>query len=319
MASAMRSKFSTSQALIGKSILSVGQFSRADLDNILDCAAQMRAAVARFGMVDLLKGKLACNLFFEPSTRTSASFAAAIQRLGGTLLQINNVQFSSITKGETFEDTIRTLDSYCDAIVLRHPDEGMARLAAEVSNSPIINAGDGKGEHPTQALLDLYTIQQEFGHIDGLTITMLGDLKYGRTVHSLAQLLTCYDVKLNYVSPKALTMPEKITKHIAKSGLSQSIHHELKTVLPESDIIYVTRIQRERFDNLQEYEALKGSYIINKEVMCKAKKTMRLLHPLPRVDEIDQDVDKDPRAAYFRQMENGMYTRMALMALVLGS
>ncbi len=302
----------------GQSILSVSQFDQVDLATIFEVAREMRAMVERVGSFDLLKGKVLTNLFYEPSTRTSSSFVAAIERLGGSVIQINNVRFSSVAKGESLPDTIRTLESYSDAIVLRHPEKGSAALAASHATKPIINAGDGPGEHPTQALLDIFTIREEMGRIDGLTITMLGDLKYGRTVHSLSRLLTLYDVRLNYVSPKILSMPSSLVESLAKEGTPQNEYRELEPVLPETDVLYVTRVQKERFENQAEYEQVRGTYVITPETLAAAKEKMIVMHPLPRVGEISMEVDTDPRAAYFRQMENGMYVRMALLALVLG-
>jgi len=302
----------------GKHILSVSQFDKVDLETIFEVAEEMRAMVERVGSFDLLKGKVLANLFYEPSTRTSSSFIAAIQRLGGSVIPINNVQFSSVAKGESLPDTIRTLECYADAVVLRHPEKGSAALAARHATKPIINAGDGPGEHPTQALLDLFTIREEMGRIDGLTVTMVGDLKYGRTVHSLSKLLAVYDVKLNYVSPDILRMPADLVAELAAKGMTQQEFSELETVLPESDVLYVTRIQKERFENPTEYDQVKDSFIITPETLTQAKSRMIVMHPLPRVGEISMEVDDDPRAAYFRQMEYGMYVRMALLALVLG-
>jgi len=302
----------------GQDIISVSQFGRSDLETIFAVADEMLGMVERVGTFDLLKGKVLTNLFYEPSTRTSSSFVAAIERLGGSVIQINNVTYSSVSKGESLPDTIRTLESYSDAIVLRHPEMGSAAEAATAGAKPIINAGDGAGEHPTQALLDTYTIRAEMGRIDGLNVTMLGDLRHGRTVHSLAKLLTLFDVKLNYVSPEILRMPEDLVAEVAAAGCEQSATDDLETVLGETDVLYVTRIQKERFADPSEYEAVKGSYVITADTLTRAKDQMIVMHPLPRVGEISPDVDTDPRAAYFRQMEYGMYVRMALLALVLG-
>jgi aspartate carbamoyltransferase len=203
-------------------------------------------------------------------------------------------------------------------IVLRHPEVGSSALAAKYARKPIINAGDGTGEHPTQALLDLFTIQEELGRVDGLTVTMMGDLKYGRTVHSLARLLTLFDIKLNYVSPELLQMPHEIIDEIDACGTPQSSHNDLASVLSETDVLYVTRVQKERFEDPTQHESLKGSYVVTSETMTQAKDEMIVMHPLPRVWEIDMAVDDDPRAAYFRQMEYGLYIRMALLAMVLG-
>ncbi|HSF85393.1 MAG TPA: aspartate carbamoyltransferase, partial [Acidimicrobiia bacterium] len=232
----------------GQDILSVSQFDRDDLEVIFGVAHEMLGMVERIGTFDLLKGKILTNLFYEPSTRTSSSFVAAIERLGGSVIQINNVTYSSVSKGETLEDTVRTMGCYTDAIVLRHPEKGAVARAAAASEKPVINAGDGPGEHPTQALLDAYTIREEMGEMDGLTVTMLGDLKYGRTVHSLAKLLTLYDVKLNYVSPDILRMPDYLVDEIDGLGIKQYETADLEEVLPETDVLYVTRIQKERFE-----------------------------------------------------------------------
>ncbi|MCP3973972.1 MAG: aspartate carbamoyltransferase [bacterium] len=302
----------------GQDILSVSQFNREDLETIFEVAHEMYGMVERIGTFDLLKGKVLTNLFYEPSTRTSSSFVAAIERLGGSVVQINNVKYSSVSKGETLEDTIKTMESYTDAIVLRHPEKGSAALAAAAASKPVINAGDGPGEHPTQALLDTYTISEEMGTIDGLTVTMLGDLKYGRTVHSLAKLLTLFDVKINYVSPEALKMPELLIKEVDAAGIDQYETTDLDEVLAATDVLYVTRIQKERFEDPSEYDEVKDSYIITNETLRAAKEDMIVMHPLPRVGEIATEVDSDPRAAYFRQMEYGMYVRMALLSLVLG-
>ncbi len=299
-------------------ILSIKQFDRADIELVFGVAEEMRAMVERVGAFDLLKGKLIANLFYEPSTRTSSSFAAAIERLGGSVIQINDVKYSSVAKGESLPDTVRTLEAYVDAIVLRHPETGSAAIAADAARKPIINAGDGIGEHPTQALLDLFTILEELGRLDSLTVTMLGDLKYGRTVHSLARLLSLFGAKLHYVSPAILRMPPEIIAELEAKGIAQTEHRQLTAVLPDTDVLYVTRVQKERFTDLDEYESVKSAYILTPETMRKAKDLMVLMHPLPRVGEIAPEVDADPRAAYFRQVQYGMYVRMALLALVLG-
>jgi aspartate carbamoyltransferase len=302
----------------GRDIVSVRQFSDEDLAYIFDVAHEMREMVARIGAFDLLKGKLLANLFYEPSTRTSSSFTAAMERLGGSVIPINEVTYSSVSKGESLPDTVRSLEAYADVIVLRHPEEGATALAAQYTKKPIINAGDGTGEHPTQALLDLFTILEELGEVDGLTITMVGDLKYGRTVHSLSRLLSRYDVRLNYVAPSILRMPESIVSEIEETGTPQMVYDNLDEVIGDSDVVYVTRVQKERFEDPTDYDLVAGAYVITPETMGMAKDRMALMHPLPRVNEISIDVDDDPRAAYFRQMEYGMYVRMALLALVLG-
>jgi aspartate carbamoyltransferase catalytic subunit len=302
----------------GRDILSVSQFTRTDLDYIFDIAKEMRAMVERVGTFDLLKGKILANLFYEPSTRTSSSFLSAMERLGGSVIPINEVRYSSVAKGESLPDTIRTLECYADVIVLRHPEVGSAELAAKYARKPVINAGDGIGEHPTQALLDLFTIMEELERVDGLTVTMLGDLKYGRTVHSLARLLSLYVVRVNYVSPEILRMPPELVEELAGKGVSQKAYDSLEPVLAESDVLYVTRVQKERFEDEADYEKVRGSYVIGPETLEQAKDRMIVMHPLPRVGEISMEIDHDPRAAYFRQMEYGLYLRMALLAMVLG-
>ncbi len=302
----------------GKDILSVKQFSHADLDYIFGVAHEMREMVLRIGTFDLLKGKILANLFYEPSTRTSSSFTSAMERLGGSVIPINEVRYSSVSKGESLPDTIRTLECYADVIVLRHPEVGASALAAHYARKPVINAGDGVGEHPTQALLDLFTIISELGDVEGLTVTMLGDLKYGRTVHSLARLLSLYNVRLNFVSPEILRMPSEIISELADKGIPQAEFDNLEMVLPESDVLYVTRVQKERFEDQFLYESVKDAFVITAETMRRAKQRMIVMHPLPRVGEISMDVDEDARAAYFRQMEYGLYVRMALLAMVLG-
>lgn len=304
----------------GKDIISVKQFKREDLEYIFGVAHEMRGMVERVGTFDLLKGKILANLFYEPSTRTSSSFTAAMERLGGSVIPINEVKYSSVSKGESLPDTIRTLECYTDVIVLRHPETGSAAIAAKAARKPVINAGDGVGEHPTQALLDTFTIFEELGagQIDGMTVTMLGDLKYGRTVHSLARLLSLYKVKINYVSPEILRMPREVMNEVSEKGIPQAEFDSLENVLPETDVLYVTRVQKERFEDPAEYEKVKGAYVIDPQIMKAAKQEMIVMHPLPRVGEISVDFDDDPRAAYFRQMEYGLYVRMALLAMVLG-
>jgi aspartate carbamoyltransferase len=303
----------------GKDIISVKQFSRNDLQYVFGVAHEMRGMVERIGTFDLLKGKILANLFYEPSTRTSSSFTAAMERLGGSVIPINEVKYSSVSKGESLPDTVRTLECYADVIVLRHPETGSAAIAAKAARKPIINAGDGVGEHPTQALLDTFTISEEIDRLDDLTVTMLGDLKYGRTVHSLARLLSQFSgIKLNYVSPDILKMPKEVMDEVAAKKVPQAEFSSLDEALPETDVLYVTRVQKERFEDPADYEKVKGAYVIDPPTMKSAKQDMIVMHPLPRVGEISIDFDDDPRAAYFRQMEYGLYVRMALLAMVLG-
>jgi aspartate carbamoyltransferase catalytic subunit len=302
----------------GKDIISVRQFSREDLTYIFDVADEMRGLVRRVGSTDLLKGHVLACVFYEPSTRTSSSFIAAMSRLGGSVIPINEVRYSSVTKGESLPDTIRTLESYADVIVLRHPEVGASQVAAEYARKPIINAGDGVGEHPTQALLDLYTIRSDLGQIDGLHVAMVGDLRYGRTVHSLARLLCLYDVQLTFVSPEILRLPLDVMNEVKDLGRPVRETYNVHDVIAEADVLYVTRVQRERFADQAQYESVKDFYVITPELMSEAKERTIIMHPLPRVGEISYALDDDPRAAYFRQMENGMYVRMALLAAVLG-
>jgi aspartate carbamoyltransferase catalytic subunit len=302
----------------GQDVLSVKQFDREKLDYICRVADEMRSMVERFGSADLLQGKVLANLFYEPSTRTSSSFTAAMMRLGGKVISINEVRYSSVSKGESLPDTVRTLESYADVVVLRHPEVGSAAQAAHYARKPLINAGDGIGEHPTQALLDFYTIERELGQVDGLKVAMLGDLKYGRTVHSLTRLLLNYDTSFIFISPDILRIPAEIIAEVKAAGHSFRETDDVHDAIGEVDVLYVTRVQKERFEDLADYEAVKGYYVITPELMEKAKQKMIVMHPLPRVGEISYAIDDDPRAAYFRQMENGMYVRMALLAAVLG-
>lgn len=299
-------------------ILSVSQFDRPKLEYIFSVAHEMRVMVERFGSADLLQGKILANLFYEPSTRTSSSFMAAMLRLGGQVIPINNVQYSSVTKGESLPDTVRTLESYSDVIVIRHPDVGSAEIAARYAAKPIINAGDGVGEHPTQALLDFFTIVEDLQNVNGLKIAMVGDLKYGRTVHSLTKLLVNYDVEFSFVSPEILRMPQDVLDVVQKSGHKYNVTENVQDVIAEADVLYITRVQKERFADLSEYERMKDFYVVDDALMAQAKQRMIVMHPLPRINEIAYTVDSDPRAAYFRQMRNGMYIRMALLAAVLG-
>ena len=302
----------------GKDIISVKQFSREDLEYVFAVAHEMHNMVDHIGTFDLLKGKILANLFYEPSTRTSSSFTAAMERLGGSVIPINEVKYSSVSKGESLPDTVRTLECYADVIVIRHPEVGSAAQAAKAARKPVINAGDGIGEHPTQALLDAFTIKEEIGHLDGLTVTLLGDLKHGRTVHSLTRLLSLYKVKLNYVAPDILRMPAELIDELKAKGVEQTEYTTLDQPLPATDVLYVTRVQKERFTDEAVYESVKGAYVIDPKVMKAARERMIVMHPLPRVGEISPEFDDDPRAAYFRQMEYGLYVRMALLAMVLG-
>jgi len=302
-----------------KDILSVNQFDKAGLSYIFTRAEEMAEMVDQAGSCDLLKGYVQACVFYEPSTRTSASFIGAMERLGGSTIPITQgIQYSSVSKGESLVDTMLTLEKYADIIVLRHPEIGSAAQAAKYASVPIINAGDGAGEHPTQALLDLYTIRKEFGRIDGLKVAMLGDLRNGRTVHSLTKLLENYDVSLRYVSPDTLRLPLNLMNELINKGIDVRETDHVEDVISDVDVLYVTRIQKERFTDMAHYEEVKNYFEITEEVMTHAKKDMIVMHPLPRVGEIHYKVDRDPRAAYFRQVRNGMFVRMALLASVLG-
>lgn len=299
-------------------ILSVKQFTPDLLDYVFKVADEMRVLVDRFGSADLLQGKIMANLFYEPSTRTSSSFMAAMQRLGGRVIPINSVQYSSVSKGESLADTVRTLESYADIIVLRHPEVGSVAEAARWARKPVINAGDGVGEHPTQALLDAYTIKNELGRVENLTVAMLGDLRFGRTVHSLTRLLLNRDMTFRFVSPRLLRMPEEIREEVESAGDVFTEHEDVHEIVSEVDVLYVTRVQKERFTDIADYESVKGAYTITLDLLKQARDRMIVMHPLPRVGEIAYEVDDDPRAAYFRQTQNGMYVRMALLAAVFG-
>lgn len=288
-----------------RAVVSVDQFARKDITEIFDLADTLSGTTRK-----PLVGRTLANLFYEPSTRTSSSFFAAMTRLGGSVIPINEVNYSSVTKGETLEDTVRTLECYADAIVLRHYDNDAAERAARVCMVPVINAGNGTGEHPTQALLDLYTIRKERGGIDGLAVTMMGDLKYGRTVHSLTKLLRLYDARLRFVSPPELSMPADYLQ----PGDTQ--HVELGEAIRDTDVLYVTRVQKERIPGAI---AIDFSYAVTAADMQRARSDMVLMHPLPRVGEIPTEIDSDPRAAYFRQMRYGLHVRMALLTAMLAA
>src|SRR5216117_1961174 len=265
-----------------------------------------------------LDGKILATLFFEPSTRTRLSFESAMARLGGRVLGFSGTEGTSVQKGETLADTIRMVEAYSDVIVLRHPQEGAARLAAEFTDKPVINAGDGAGQHPTQTLLDLYTIWDEKGSIEGQNVTLVGDLRYGRTVHSLTYALAELGAHLTFVSPPTLEMPREILEHVKERGLTFRVTNRLEDVVREADVLYVTRIQRERFPDPQEYEAVAGSYRIDEAILRDAKRGLIIMHPLPRLSEIAPEVDRTKHAVYFKQASNAVPVRMALLDLILG-
>ena len=300
----------------GRDIVSIKDFTREEIDYILKTAAAMEP-IAKSGS-DMLHGKILATLFFEPSTRTRLSFEAAMNKLGGTTIGFAEPKVAAIKKGENLADTIRVVENYADVLVLRHPLEGAARLAAEFSDVPVINAGSGAEEHPTQALLDLYTILKEKGTIDGLNITLMGDLRYGRTVHSLAYALSLYNVNLFLVSPEILRMRREVSDAI-KKRIKIVKGTEVGEFLPETDVLYVTRIQEERFPDPTEYAKVRGTYKIGVATLQDVKEDMIIMHPLPRVDEIDHAVDNTRHARYFQQVWNGIVMRTALLALILGA
>ena len=302
----------------GRDVINGYDFTNQELCHIMDTAMIYEKRVKSGEAIKDLEGMLVATLFFEPSTRTRLSFNSAIQRVGASTIDLGNASVSSQAKGETWQDTLRTVDGYVDAIVMRHPTAGSAIEAADIAVHPLINGGDGSRQHPTQALLDIYTIRKETGHLGGQTITFLGDLKYGRTVHSLGYFMQQFGNKMIFASPEELKMPEEITKELRDKGAEIEETTDVKDALSRSDIVYVTRVQRERFPDEASYEAVKGSYILNNDLMQYAKKDMIIMHPLPRVDEIATEVDTYPGAAYFRQAHNGMYLRMALLGLVTG-
>jgi len=300
-----------------KHIISMRDFSRVEIDAILKKAEELES-FAKGKKSDLLAGKILALLFYEPSTRTRLSFETAMKRLGGETVNMISTETSSASKGETLADTIRVVSEYADAIVLRHSKEGSARMAAEISNAPVINAGDGAGHHPTQTLLDLYTIKRE-SHLENLDIALIGDLKYGRTVHSLAYALSLYGAKISLVSPEQLKMPDEIKGDLRKRGVDVSETTKLEDVIPNVDVLYMTRIQKERFPDPSEYQKVAGTYRISAELLKDARDDMIIMHPLPRVNEIDADVDATKHARYFQQAFYGVPVRMAVMSLVLGA
>jgi len=300
----------------GRDIISIKDLTREEIDHILKTASDMKPLAEKGS--DMLRGKILATLFFEPSTRTRLSFEAAMLKLGGSVIGFSEPKTSSVAKGETLADAGRTVQNCCDVIAIRHPLEGAARFAAEFADVPVINAGSGSEEHPTQALLDLHTILDEKGRIDGLTIGLLGDLRYGRTVHSLAYALAMYDVRLYLISPPMLRMRREVLEDI-RDRIEVREFEDLSQVIGELDVLYVTRIQKERFPDPTEYERVKGSYRIDLKTLRGAKEDLTIMHPLPRVAEIDPSVDALPHAAYFRQVRHGLLVRMALLALILGA
>jgi len=301
---------------LGRDITSVEDLTREEINYILNVSKTMEPLVSKGS--DILKGKILANIFFEPSTRTRLSFEAAMLKLGGNTIGFPDAENTSVKKGENLADTVRTVENYADIIAIRHPLEGAAKLAAEFAKIPVINAGSGSEEHPTQALIDLYTMQKEKGKIDGLKIALIGDLRYGRTVHSLAYALSLFNVELILVSPEALRMRREVLRAI-QNKIPVTETENLEKTIPQADVMYVTRIQKERFPDQAEYAKVKGTYRIDLKTLVNAKKDLIILHPLPRVDEIAPEVDATSQARYFQQVLNGVVVRMALLALLLGA
>lgn len=298
--------------LYQKNILSIAQLTVPELELVLTTAQSLKTHPRD----DLLKDKLIGSCFFEPSTRTRLSFETAIQRLGGRVIGFADGGNTSAKKGETIADSMRIIGSYTDAIVMRHPKDGAARVASEFSAVPVINGGDGSNQHPTQTLLDLFSIVETQGTLKGLKVALAGDLKYGRTVHSLAQALSKWGCEFYFVAPRQLAMPEYICEELDAANVSYTIVDSLEEIIPVVDVLYMTRVQRERFDE-DEFKKIQGKFVLRADMLVGAKPNMRILHPLPRVDEITPDVDKTPHAYYFEQAKNGVYARQALLALVL--
>lgn len=300
----------------GRDIVSIRDFSRQEIDYVLEMTDVVEP-MARKGS-HTLDGKIMATLFFEPSTRTRLSFESAMYRYGGNCLGFAEPKIASVQKGENLADTVRVVESYADVLVIRHPLEGAARLAAEFASIPVINAGTGAEEHPTQAMLDLYTIRKELGKIDGLNVVLAGDLRYGRTVHSLAYALSLYDINLHLVSPTILRMRKEVLEEVSGRIKVHELE-DLSKVIAEADVVYMTRIQKERFGSLEDYEKVRGSYSLTAEDLSVAKPKMIVMHPLPRVDEIADSVDATPHAKYFKQVWYGLLVRMSLIGLVLGA
>lgn len=297
-----------------RSLVSIDDFSTDEILRILNLAEEFE----KHPTSNLLEGKVIATLFFEPSTRTRLSFESAISRLGGKILGFADASVSSVSKGETLNDTIRTVSNYCDLIVMRHPIEGSARFASEIAPVPIINAGDGANQHPSQTLLDMYSIRKTQGTLDNLNIFMVGDLKYGRTVHSLMMAMSRWNTTFNFISPEELKMPDEFKLYLENLGLKYYEHTDFTDIISRADIIYMTRVQRERFSDPIEYEKVKNVYVLRNSMLKKTKHNMKILHPLPRVNEIHPDVDSNSKAYYFEQALNGVYTRQAILCSLLG-
>ncbi len=298
----------------GKSLVSINDYTKDEYIKILDLAEVFE----KKSVQNILQGKVIASLFFEPSTRTRLSFESAVNKLGGKIIGFSDTSSSSVTKGETLYDTIKTVSNYCDLIVMRHPLEGSARFASEITNVPIINAGDGANQHPTQTLLDLYSIRKTQSTLDNLNIFMVGDLKYGRTVHSLLMAMSKFNTTYNFIAPEELKMPEEYKLFLENHGLKYYEHRDFTDIISKADIIYMTRVQKERFTDPIEYERTKNAYVLKNEFLVNTKENLRVLHPLPRVSEIEQEVDMNPKAYYFTQALNGVFIRQAIITSILG-
>lgn len=303
---------------IGKDIVSIRDLSKEEIEHILKKAREMVDIAKGKRVVRALEGKILANAFFEPSTRTRLSFESAMLRLGGKCIGFSEASTTSVAKGETLADTVRMLSAYADVIVIRHRYEGAARLAAEFSDKPVINAGDGAGQHPTQTLLDLFTIKEKLGRLEGINVALIGDLRYGRTVHSLAYALALFDANLYFVAPEMLQMPEHVIEPLIEIGAKTKKAESIDEVIEVCDVFYMTRIQKERFPDIQEYNKVAGIYRLDTKMMENAKENAIVLHPLPRVNEIAPDLDNTKHAAYFEQAFNGVPVRMAILMLLLG-
>jgi len=297
-----------------KSLVSITDYSKEEYLYILDLAEEF----SKHPVQPLLKNRVIACLFFEPSTRTRLSFETAINKLEGRVIGFSDVSASSVSKGETLKDTIKIVSNYCELIVMRHPLEGAARYASEISRVPVINAGDGANQHPTQTLLDLYSIRKTQGRLENLKIALIGDLKYGRTVHSLLMAMSHFSPEFFFISPVELKMPEEYKIHLNQLRVKYTEDTELFPYLNEADIVYMTRVQKERFSDPFEYEKTKNAYVLQKHMIKDAKPNMRILHPLPRVNEIDVEIDDTPQAYYFEQAHNGVFVRQAIISAILG-
>ncbi|HKK58406.1 MAG TPA: aspartate carbamoyltransferase [Salinivirga sp.] len=297
-----------------KSLISITDYSKAEYLRLIEIAEEFEQNPKQ----QLLEGVVIASLFFEPSTRTRLSFESAINRLGGKIVGFTDAASSSVKKGESLKDTILTVSNYSDLIVMRHPLEGSSRFASEIAPVPVVNAGDGANQHPTQCMLDLYSIKKTQNTLDNLNVALVGDLKYGRTVHSLMMAMSNFNTTFNFISPNELRMPDTYKNYLDNQNIRYYEHDNLEEAIPHADIIYMTRVQRERFSDPIEYEKVKNSYVLRNAMLDQTKDNMRILHPLPRVSEIHEDVDSNPKAYYFQQALNGVYMRQAIISSILG-